>query len=387
MLPNPVSIPTPSSTAPAANDRPQLKIAARSEQDARDQHRATSVVINDDLREWHGQWQRTLETVKATLADLERTCESAMDAREADVTGLIDTLVESASAEAAAAAEETRAQAQSEIAQLRSVMTELQTRVDALQGELDAERESVKSIKTQLEIDVAERVRAETERDEARRECERQSAAAALQVASLRSDSEALSAELTTVRQQLDAAIAERSKLATTFQVIQQALAQGPPANMAALSEGAGAALSSLADRPPQGARAENRVTAVASLASNPPADARSILAERHPDVVEDIARVLEQVEDIYQLDLKSGRSGTELVDALSGSLRYARDLIVARWHRDDCEAETLFAYQMAVALDLKAGTSFGRHLSIAAYDLPKPAESPAQGSERETTP
>jgi hypothetical protein len=167
MLPNPVAIPAPSSAAPAAHDRPQLKIAARSEQDTRDHHRTSAIVINEEVRDFHGQWQRTLETVKAALADLERTCESAIEARESNVAGLIDTLVDRAAADAATAAEEVRALARVEVSELQSVVTDLETRVDTLQRELDTERETARSIKAQLEIDAAGRMRAEEERDEA----------------------------------------------------------------------------------------------------------------------------------------------------------------------------------------------------------------------------
>ena len=386
MLPNPVIVPTPSSAAPAANDRPQLKIASRSEQDTRNHHRAGSVVINEEVREFHGQWQRALETVKAALADLERTCESSIEAREGDVAGLIDTLVESASADAAAAAEETRAQAQIEISELQSTLAGLRARVETLQSELDVERAGIKSVSQQLEMNVAGRERAEAERDEARRESERQSAEAAVHAEALRSENEALKAELSSVRQQFDAAIAERSKLASTFQVIQQALAQGPAVNVAALTEPIVGA-SAVVDRRLRDTGAQNGLAPEPSApASSPAPDPRIALAERHPEVVDDVKRVLEQVEDIYQLDVTSGRSGTELVDSLTGSLRYARDLIIARWHRDDCDAETLFAFQMALMLDLKAGTSFGRHLSIAAYDLPKPAAAAQGGGEDATS-
>jgi hypothetical protein len=386
MLPNPVTVPTPPSAGLSAHDRPQLKIAARSEQDAREQHRAASDVINEDVREFHGQWQRTLETVKAALADLERTCESAIEAREANVAALIDTLTDSASADAAAAVEETRAQAQVEISALQSAVTDLEARVDALQRELDTEREAARSVKAQLEIDVAGRVRAEEERDEARREAERQSAEAALKAESLRSESDALRAELAAVRQQFDAAIAEHSRLASTFQVIQQALAQGPAVNLARLNE-AGASASPGAERRSHDAGARNIVTPEPSApAPGTPVDPRMALAAQHPEVIDDVKRVLEQVEDIYQLDVTSGRSGTELVDSLTGSLRYARDLIIARWNRADCDAEALFALQMALMLDLKAGTSFGRHLSIAAYDLPKPGASSAAGGDEQAT-
>jgi hypothetical protein len=377
MLPNPVQ---PTSPTPAAGDRPQLKIAARSEPDPRSGQRATSEAIEDELSRWNGQWRRTLETVKSTLADLEQACESAIETREADVAGLVDRLVEKAAAEASAAAEQTRAQAQVEIDQLQGELTELRAAVVTLRSDLDAERENVKSAKAQLETDVAGRVRAEAERDEARAECQRQTAAAALEANSLRSESNALRAELSTARQQLDAAIAERAKLATTVQVIQQALAQGPAVNVSGLDAKPGAIPAPATDRRPDEPRTESSVTAeVPSSTSSSPADAPATLPEKHPEVAEDIKRVLEQVKDIYELDLNSGRSGTELVDSLTGSLRYARNLIVARWHRDDCDAETLFESQLAVVLDANAGISFGRHLSIAVYELRKPAASPEQ--------
>jgi chromosome segregation ATPase len=183
----PKSVPTTPGAPAIAADRPQLKIAPRA-QDARNGQQDSSVVINDELSGWHGEWRRTLETMKATLADLGQACESAIDAREAEVAGLIDTLVESARAEATTAAEQTREQAQIEITRLQQSLAEVQTRADTLQRDLDAERNSVKTLKEQLEIDGAARVRAETERDEARRECLRHVSAAELQAQRLRSE-------------------------------------------------------------------------------------------------------------------------------------------------------------------------------------------------------
>ena len=385
MLPKPVST-TPTAAA-AAGDRPQLKIAARATQDAADVQPtasvviptasvvipAAAVVINDELSGFHGQWRRTLETVKATLADLEQACESAIDAREAEVARLTDTLVESAAAEAATAAEQTREQARIEIGALQRALAELQTRVETLQSDLDAERESVKSINVQLETELAARGRAETERDEARAECQRQAAAARSQVEALRSESSARSAELSVARQELAAAIAERSKLMATFQTVQRALAQGTSVDIAAQTENGGGDASALAEsrklHPENGSARDGSRPAASVLA-----EAQVALINAHPEAVEDVTRVLEQVEAIYHLDLNSGRSGMELVNSLTDSLRYARDVILARWKSEDCDAETLFANQVAVLLDVNAATSFGRHLSIAAYASHEPA-------------
>ena len=384
----PKSVPTPPGAPAIAGDRPQLKIAPRA-QDARNGQqdgsggiRDSAVVITDELSGWHGEWRRTLETMKATLADLGQACESAIDAREAEVAGLVDTLVESARAEATTAAEQTREQAQIEITRLQQSLAEVQTRADTLQSDLDAERDSVKTLREQLEMDGAARVRAEAERDEARRECQQQMSAAELQARGLRSESDGLRGELKIARQQLDEAVAETSKATATLQLIQRALAQGMPVNVAVQNETRSGDGAALAESRPCELRAENSsVLQPPAIGASPVADPQVALAAAHPDVVEDIKRVLEQVESIYNLDLNAGRVGTELVDSLTGSLRYARDLIVARWSRDGCDAAALFEYQMAVLLDLNVATSFGRHLSISACASRKLVASPTAGN------
>jgi len=387
----PESVPTPSAAPTNSGDRPQLKIAARA-QDVRSEQRESSVVINDELAGWHKEWRRTLESMKATLADLERSCESAIDARDGEVAGLIETLVASARADATAAAEQTREQAQIEITRLEQALSDLESRAGALKSDLATERATVKTLEEQLETDRntletlkgqlatdgAARVRAEGERDEARRECERQSSAAELQVHGLRSENDALKNELTVLRHQLEEALAETSKTTATLQVIQQALAQGMPVNMGVQNDKRSSNTASAAD-----ARSESGAEIV-SVQPSPVApsvvpDPQAAIAAAHPEVIEDIKRVFEQVESIYTLDLNAGRTGTELVDSLTGSLRYARDLIVARWSRDGFDAAGLFEYHMALLLDTNVATSFGRHLSISAYASRKPA-APAQG-------
>ena len=153
MSPNPLS--TIVSAPAAAAIRPQLKIGARTTQDAR--------VRKDEAYRLHdSQWRRTLAAIKESL--VERTCEAAIEACEAGVAGVIDTLVKSATAEANAAAERTRAQAKIEKAELQAEITQCQSVIDRLQTDLSL------------------------------------------------------------ARQQLDAAMAERSKLIATLQLVQRAL-------------------------------------------------------------------------------------------------------------------------------------------------------------------
>ena len=278
MSPNPLS--TIVSAPAAAAIRPQLKIGARTAQDVR--------VRKDDAYRWHDyQWRRTLDAIKESL--IERTCEAAIEACEAGVAGVVDTLVKRATAEANAAVERTRAQAKIEKAQLQAEMRQCQLVIDRLQ------------------------------------------------------------ADLSLARQQLDAAMAERSKLQV---------------------EGAGRD-GVLRPGPLQEVRVQNS-SVVAPAPAGPPsppiADTQVAVRDAHPKAVENIKRVLDQVRAIYDQDVNSDRSSAELVDSLTTRLQQARDVIVARSGLSERDAKILFEQQIDVMLDLMVGTSFGRHLSIAAY-------------------
>jgi hypothetical protein len=368
MRPNPLfttgSAPT---EAPAAGT--QLKIAARGKEDVRDlAHTATSAVVTDEVRRSHSEWCRTLDAVKETLANLERTCESAIEVHEAGVEGLIETLVGAADAEAVAAAQQTRAQAEIEIA-------DLQEALDRQQVDLQVERDMVKDANEQLDMERAARARAESERDEAQRVGQQIVSATESQMQALRAESDAQKAELALVRQQLETERAERSRLTATFQSVQRALSLGQSGDMALDSV-------TPVDSRPQDRSADLRsdgAPARADLQSNPVAEAPVPVVEPHPEAVEHIKRLLEEAEAMYWTDLNSGRAPSEVVDRLTGILRYARDLVVGRWGSDDCDAAALFEQQIAVLLDSKAETSFGRHLSISAFASRK-SESPAAG-------
>ena len=238
------------------------------------------------------QWRRTLDAIKESL--VERTCEAAIAACEAGVAGVIDTLVKSATAEANAAAEQTRAQARIEKAELQAEITQCQSVIDRLH------------------------------------------------------------ADLSLARQQLAAAMAERSKLMATFELVQRALSLRTSGD----GEVEDAAFDEVMHPEPL----------QAALPSPPVVDAQVAVREAHPEAVENIKRVLEQVQAIYDLDVKSDRSSVELVDLLTTRLRQARDVIVARSNLSERDAIALFEQQIDVMLDLMGGTPFGRHLSISAY-------------------
>lgn len=347
MRPNPIfttgSAPT---EAPATGT--QLKIAARGKENVRDLS--------------HGEWRRTLDAVKETLATLGRTCESAIETHEAGVAVLIERLVGSATAEAEAAAQQTRAQAQIEIA-------ELQAALDRQQADLQVERDTLKSANEQLDTERGARARAESERNEAQRVSQQIVSETESQVQALRAESDAQKAELSLVRQQLETEKAERSRLTATFQSVQRALSFAQSGDVAL--EPVTPAESRPQDKPAD--LRSDAAPARADLQSSPVADAQVLVVEPHPEAVEYVKRLLDEAEAMYLADLKSGRSPVEVVDRLTGILRYARDLVVKRGGFGECDAARLFEQQITMLLDSKAETSFGRHLSISAYALSSP--------------
>lgn len=280
-----------------------LRIAARSPQDEREVHHSVAGLITTEVGGLHTQWRHILETVKETLAGLEQACDSAIEAREAEVPGLIGTLID----------------------------------------------------------------RAENERAELERRHQLQSAAAEAEAEALRTEIHAQRTEIVTLRQQLDAALTERSKLQETFRLVQRALALGTPEHIPMAVERDERPASD-GSAPAQPTIASNTTDEQADAGATPALDAAAVLAAAHPDAVEDITRVVEQVEAMYHLDMDSGRSGIEIVDALTTSLSHARSLVMNRWGSQTCDAQLLFDRQIGLLLEQQAGTAFGRHLGIAAY-------------------
>ena len=364
-----------SDTTPPDAARPQLKLAARATEDARDLPDATSAAISDEVQRAHAAWRQTLEAVKAAIAGLERSCESAIEAHQGSAADLVDKLVAGARAGADEAAREARAEAQIEIAGLQGELAALKNAIDGLKEDLELERDRVKAISAQLDLEVAGRVRAESERDEARRVSQQAASAAESQARELRAESDARRAELALARQQLDAARAERSRLIATFDSVQRVLSLGQSVDGPDAQE-AGRDLVRPEDGAPKDASPQNSIESAPSVAGPAagPSDAPGPDVEPNPEVIDDVRRVLEQVEAMYSADVNAGRSPMDVVDSLTASLRYARDVIVARWEPGDCDAEAAFDQQIAVLLELKAGTTYARHLSIAAYASRRPS-------------
>jgi hypothetical protein len=272
--------------------RAPLKIATRSTPDLR--------VRKDEAYRQDHQWRRTIETIKESMA------------------GAIDAFVTSAAAEANAAAEDTRAQATIEKVELLSEITRQQLVIAGLQADLVAEREQLKCMRNQLAIEVAARLRSESERDLA--------------------------------QQHLDDALASRPTLMTASLSVEPSAVET-------------AADVEIDDVEPVAMMSLESSIVVPAPAGDP------IAVVAHPEVVADICRVLEQVKAIYDLDVESNLSPAELVDSLTIRLRQARDVVVARSGISEGETIALFDQQIDELLFSSTGT-FARHLSISAYSL-----------------
>ena len=399
MLPNPVPLASPMQSK---TNRPLLRIAGRSAHDADEAQPTPAVLIPEKLGGWHMQWRETLQTMKATLVDLEQACDSAIEARGAEVAGLVDSLVQDAADAATSAAEWTQQQAQIEIDELQQASGVLRATVETLQVGVEAERDNVKRLTAELASQEAARAVAERERDELQHGCQARIAAADAQNEALRAELQVQRAELAVARHQLEAASAERSRLMTTVRLVQRALTLNTSEDIAApvVAGDAEAVLPAEEFKlrlPPFEAAVALDAGALersagSDLAQGPAetpdsADAKwRALVEQHPEAVEDITRVLNQVSAMYHDEADAGRPGTEIVDRFAAVLRHARSVIVERWSTGDFDAGTLFRYQLDLLLDGQAGTSFGRHLGIAAYVLATPARRPAL-EESETAP
>jgi DNA repair exonuclease SbcCD ATPase subunit len=345
-------------TGEALTDAPatvtQLKIAARRSEDPRatrqDDDLATTALamIDDEVRRSHGEWRRTLDTVKETLATLERTCESAIETHDAGIAGLVEALAGSARNAAAAAAQQTRARAEDEIEELRGAL-------ERNEIALQSARKALKTAADQLDTE-------RRERERARDAFERRNEHITSQLQAARNEQEAQKAELSTLRQHLEAERAERSALERTLQAVRNALCLAQSEHAATPPP-----------TPVEGRSLEEAAHAV-STASPTPDDSKPdpvvdpVAIEPFPEVVEHARRLLEQAEEMYRADIRSGCPPIDVVDRLTAILRYSRDLIVGRWGSDECDAAAIFRQELGALLDANTETSFGRQLSIAAF-------------------
>lgn len=79
-------------------------------------------------------------------------------------------------------------------------------------------------------------------------------------------------------------------------------------------------------------------------------------------------SQLLDHLESVYLADEAAGIPPSELVDRLVANLLYASEVFVRRGGEGN--AFQAFERQLTAALDAKGGTSFGRRLAVAAFEL-----------------
>jgi hypothetical protein len=86
-------------------------------------------------------------------------------------------------------------------------------------------------------------------------------------------------------------------------------------------------------------------------------------------ELIEYVKQLFDQIEAIYRSDLGSATDTSDVVDRLTANLRYAHDVFARRVSSADGGDLALFEQQLAILLDARSETSFGRHLAIAAFN------------------
>jgi hypothetical protein len=80
--------------------------------------------------------------------------------------------------------------------------------------------------------------------------------------------------------------------------------------------------------------------------------------------------QLLDHLESVYLADEAAGIGPSDLVDRLIANLLYASEVYARRSGAPADRANDAFHQRVTAALVAKSGTSFGRHLSIAAFEL-----------------
>jgi hypothetical protein len=102
--------------------------------------------------------------------------------------------------------------------------------------------------------------------------------------------------------------------------------------------------------------------------------------AELERELTEYVKQLFEQIQSIYNSDLKSTDDSAMVVDRLTANLRHAHSVFSRRLESTNAGESRVFEEQLALLLDAQSQTSFGRHLAIAAYNY-APGQERAEAS------
>jgi hypothetical protein len=319
-----------------------------------------SALLAREADQRHHDWCSALESIKASLASLERTFEAASgklsknsSASAAEDSELVESIVAAAARERDAAVEQVKTETRGEIARLEGLE-------GRLRAEVLTEREHATAARAEAETLRAEREQAEAEIQEAKSETARIAAAFGTRLHEVEAELRHVEAErkkeqnvLVQLRREADSANAERTRLVAAVEAVQRALAFNEPAT---------------ADRTP--VVEELLVSAnqpIEELDVRPPFDdAPSSEEPLDPGVSAQMDVLFVDIEQMYYADVDAKRQPAEVVDRLIANLHYAYSALCQSSRSGAPPA--LFERRMMSLVDAKGQTNFARHLSIAAY-------------------
>lgn len=353
-------------TTPSGNQSPHFEDAPTSDVKATElRHKVATELkaLFTEASQRNNDWWRTLESIKDTLAGLQRTCEGASDkltenqsTSAAAVSELVEEFVAAATSDREAAVQRARSAAQVEMARLQGLIGDLQ-------AESQIDRDKLKTAREEIDAERGLRVRAEAACQGAREVCE--------QTASR------FQAQLQAMHIELETEKAERAKLVAALQTVQRAVSFAEPIDPTPKPT------RPLVPRSPS----EDRESAHTTRTIEPAPPANSPLelvdntsvseAQADPDLIEYAKQLLDEIEVLYWADLDARRQPADVVDRLIANLRYAHDAYARRCDSAAIGETTLFERHMTKLLDTKSETSFGRHLAVAAYECATSSNSP----------
>jgi len=312
------------------------------------------------------------DTVKAAVAEIESAYSAILAlAREYDRAAALATeeanrRVDEVKAEADAAVQRAQLQEQIRTSELHEV-------IDRLRRELETERRNRWA---------AQPGKGTLSDDESSNPSNAPSSVDPSTVAALQAELEAARSECEELTRQLQSERAKRARFIGVVRALQQPLAVAESRPIADVprphgGDAAPQAECAIAADPNHAATtlpsaldedstrdAEPVDLAVTERAS----DLRAETAALHFDAREYARQLLEELESIYTADDAAGMPPTELVTRLAGNLSYAADVFDRRTGSTHPE-RLAFDRQLAIVMDERAATPFGRHLAVAAYD------------------
>jgi hypothetical protein len=348
-----------SQPAEAASSESEFESTVRSLQELRSVAVAEmSTLFGLELDRYRDAWRHTFDSVKGTLAELERACDAAVGKNPVQATSalssIIERLVAAATTATEAAAQRARAESRAEVLNVQQTLSQVEGELQRTREELQRQREELSAVVDSLAKEQTASARAEAALQEAQN-LQRQT------VSSYESQVQALRSELWGIQQQVESERAVRAKLVTA---IRQAVEIEGPGAKATVATAAQAEFKPESDR---------KQVVTSPEAAKPAPDEESIPYDSKtppdPALVTYVQHLLDTAEAMYNADASAKRGTPDLLDRLTDHLRSARVLFLQRTGvPTDRRESTLFDQLLTHRLNTTADTAFGRHLGIAAH-------------------